>query len=163
VAVAVAIFMTQPAWLPPLTPFGGNWSEYEAALYAIFRKDFVLTRVMFEGKRVIVKTYPPARGKEAGFWHLISDGPTEATRLPDMRRCERMPWVRAMIEAAPPNVRRWRNKRGTANRVVIALPDFSYVVILDVRKNHFVVWAQYCVEQPHRRDKFRKECEAAGG
>jgi hypothetical protein len=155
--------MTHPAWLPPLTPFGGDWSEYEAALYSIFRKDFVLTRPTLDGKAVVIKRHPITHGKEAGFWHLISEGPTEEGRLPDLRRCERLVWVRAMIEAAPPNVRRWQNKRGTAKRALISLPDFSYVAVLDIRVNHFVVWTGYPIEQAHRREKFRRECEAAGG
>lgn len=46
---------------------------------------------------------------------------------------------------------------------MIALPDFGYAVILDVRSNGYVLWTAYCVDEPHRREKLKRECEAAGG
>src|SRR4030066_170192 len=38
------------------------------------------------------------KGKEATFWHLISEGKSEKDRLPDLRRCERIRWPRPIIE-----------------------------------------------------------------
>lgn len=149
-----------PDWLPELMTFGGDWSTYVAAIYAKFRADFFNHRPHFRGRRVNVRTEPRDQGKEAGFWHATSEGETEDERTPDLRRCERVAWVRAVIEAAPTNVCIWETLRGSDRRVLIALPDFSYVVILADRKTYVLFITAFCVEREHRRNKLRKEFEA---
>ncbi len=54
--------------LPPLvllTDFENNWNSYLEAIYEIFRRDFVLSKPYFEGKRFALKRYPLIRDKEA--------------------------------------------------------------------------------------------------
>src|ERR1051325_6541518 len=150
-------------WLPPLFPFAGDWQVYEDALFLKFCADFIAAPPSYEGLPVRIKRYPAENGKEASFWHLISEGPVESDRLPDLRRCERIAWPLALVLAAPPAVRRWRNKRGTATRALIALPYFSYVVILDVRQAYFVLWTAYPVTGPRKQADLLRECTAAGG
>jgi hypothetical protein len=90
-----------PDWLPPLVAladYGGDWERYLAALYDFFRQDFVDDKPLFEGKSLAVKRLPTSQGKEATFWHLISEGRQEEERLPDLRRCERIRWIRRIIE-----------------------------------------------------------------
>src|SRR5688572_6472060 len=90
-----------PAWLPELvvlSDYGGDWQQYLAAIYQCFRQDFILTAPAYPGRRFALKRHPLLRDKEATFWHLISEGSIEADRLPDLRRCERIRWPRAMIE-----------------------------------------------------------------
>lgn len=88
--------------LPPLLlleDFGHNWDEYFEAIYKIFCRDFVVSKPNFEGKRFALKKHPMIKGKEATFWHIISEGRLEDNRLPDLRRCERIGWPRPIIEA----------------------------------------------------------------
>ena len=59
----------------------------------------------------------------------------------------------------------WENRRnsakkGPANRWVVALEDFSYVVILDDRGDYLLPWTAYTVEEEHRRKKLRAEWAA---
>lgn len=78
-------------WLPPLVLLedsGGDWKTYENVLYDWFRADFLNSLPRWPNKRVGLKRYPLSHGKEATFWHFISEGETEADRLIDMRRCE---------------------------------------------------------------------------
>ncbi len=153
-----------PEWLPPLMPLtqsDGDWLRYVDAIYAAFRADFVTDHLQFEGRRCACKRHPMIDGKEATFWHLISEGKEEADRLPDLRRCERIRWPRSMIERSPANVRVWRSERPGDQRIVVALDDFSYVVVLADRGGYVILWTAYCVEQEHRRAKLRKECERA--
>jgi hypothetical protein len=156
-----------PAWLPALIglhDYGGDWPRYLEAIYAIFRRDLVEHRPSFEGQRVGIKRLPIDQGKEAGFWHLISEGKIEAGRLPDLRRCERIGWPKPMIETSPSDkIKVWKNTRRGEPRVVIALPDFSYVVVLAVRTGYVLLWTAYCVEEDHRRKKLRREYEAFAG
>lgn len=43
---------------------------------------------------------------------------------------------------------------------MIALGDFSYVVVLADRGDYVLLWTAYCVEMEHRRQKLRREYEA---
>jgi len=90
-----------PDWLPALVLFkdsGNVWQDYLAVLYGWFRVDFVDSKPDWPGKRVGLKRKPLYDGKEATFWHFIQEGPEEAERMPDLRRCERIRWPRKVID-----------------------------------------------------------------
>lgn len=148
-------------WLPSLVTmadYAGNWGDYLDAIYSIFQRDFVQSKPQYAAKRFALKRHPVYQGKEATFWHLISEGSKEEDRTPDMRRCERIGWPRPIIEAIDSdNVCVWRNKRGRSERIVIAVNDFSYLVILEDRKDFILLWTAYHVDQKHRRRKYEKE------
>ena len=147
-----------PDWLPPILDFTGDWPAYEEKIYERFRDDLLRSHVRFRDVDVRVRSDPRVKGKEAGFWHAISQGNEEVERTPDLVRCERIGWIRAMIECSDPAlVRTWENKRGTDRRALIALPDFSYVVILARRKGYDMFLTAYSVEKEHRRRKLEKE------
>ena len=149
------------SWLPELITLAdedGDWDRYLEAIYAVFCRDFVETKPTYHGKRFAMKRHPMALGKEATFWHLIQEGPVEEHRVPDFRRCERIRWPRPMIEGLQSGqVRVWKNIRGQSQRVVIAVSDFSYVVILDERDEFVLLWTAYFVERQHQRDKLARE------
>lgn len=143
-----------------MSDFGGDWSKYVEEMYRIFKRDFTDSCPSFLGKPVVHKRYPIDKDKEAAFWHLISAGETEADRVPDLARCQRIRWPRAMIDAVgSEKVAWWENTRGTERRFVVALPDFSYVVVLAEKKGQINLWTAYCVENEHRRRKLRREWE----
>lgn len=150
--------------LPPLVllrDFDYNWEEYLEAIYRIFCRDFVASKPYYVGKRFALKRYPMIKEKEATFWHIISEGEVEDERLPDLRRCERISWPRPIIEAIQSKyVRWWCNKRKEEVRIVIALEDFSYLVVLADRGDYLLLWTAYCVEHEHRRRKLQREFEA---
>jgi hypothetical protein len=112
---------------------------------------------------VAVKRHPELQGKEATFWHFISEGSDEANRTPDLRRCERIPWPRPITDAVDGGrLHCWKNNtRKGEERYVLALADFSYVVVIADRGSHVLPWTAYCVEQEHRRMKLAKEYQAA--
>jgi len=158
-------------WLPPLLPLaacGGDWNQYLETIYAVFRDDFCGERPKFMGRPLGLKCLPMEHGKEATFWHFIQEGPEEADRQPDLRRCERIRWPRPVIEAHADQgrIKLWSNTRvrkggkGQEQRWVLALPDFSYVVVLADRGDFLLPWAMYVVERDHRRQKLAKEFEA---
>ena len=146
-----------------LTDHGGDWDAYLEAVYAAFVSDFVTNPPPpFDGKRVGLKRHPRFKDKEATFWHFVSEGRAEEERLPDLRRCERIRWPRAMIDAVNSGrVAGWKNKREGEERYVLALPDFSYVVVLADRGGYVLPWTAYSVEYEHRRRRLRMEHEAA--
>lgn len=148
-------------WLPDLVTLAscdGVWGTYLETIYRCFHEDFVRSKPAYKAKRFALKRHPLSEGREATFWHLISSGPNEADRRPDLRRCERIRWPRPMIEAIESaKVCVWRNWRKGKERILIATGDFSYVVVLDDRRNYVLLWTAYCVDREHRRQKLRRE------
>jgi hypothetical protein len=157
-------------WLPPLVLLEdshGNWDAYEEILYGWFTQDFVTSRPTWPGKRVGLKRHPLSKGKEATFWHFISDGRTEEDRVIDIRRCERICWPRPVMEAftnrrptAADPVVWWKNTRKGETSYLIGLPDFSYLIVVRDRGTYVLPWTQYHLDQQNRRDKTAKECQA---
>jgi hypothetical protein len=67
-------------------------------LYDIFKRDFKDSRPVYEGHPVWF--FPQMEeGKEVIFWHMTSEKDWQTgERVPDLRRCERLPWARPMID-----------------------------------------------------------------
>jgi len=153
-----------PTWLPDLvqlTEYGGNWNRYVRALYQYYRSDFVDSQPSFRGLVVQRKVRPVEQGKEATFWHLISEGKAEQDRTPDIRRCERVRWPRPIIEYVDePEIKVWENKRKRDTRVCIWFEDAEYLVVLAVRKGYLLLWTAYPVTRSHSKRKLRREYEA---
>lgn len=153
-----------PNWLPDfvtLSEYDGNWDEYCDALYAIFHRDFVASKPQNTPKPFRLKRHPVYDGKEATFWHLISDGENEEDRTPNMRRCERIAWPRPIIEAMGTNrIKFWLSKRKSSLRPTLAIEDFSYVVVLEEREDYLMLWTAYFVEFPSRRAKLEREYQS---
>jgi hypothetical protein len=147
----------KPWWLPPLVPFSdyrGDWDRYLNALYSYFESDFLRTRPLFRGQRLGLKRHPLWEGKEATFWHMISEGCDEATRQPDLRRCERIRWPRAIIENSnDPAVKVWETTRRNERRVCLWLEEEEYLVVLAERQSYLLPWTAYMVTRSHRKLK----------
>ena len=154
-------------WLPSLIEHsGGSWEGYEEELYRWFVADFLDSLPTWPDKRVGLKRHPLSKGKEATFWHFISDGEREEDRLIDMRRCERIRWPRPTMDrflerqpGADDPLVWWKNERRGEARYLLALPDFSYLVVVADRGDYVLPWTQYHVDRPHRQEKYRKEYE----
>jgi hypothetical protein len=119
-----------PDWLPPLwrmSPWGEAVMEQ---LYAIFRRDFIDNPARYDGCEVWF--FPEReRGKELIFWHLVEreDPPGSGHRFPDFRRCERLPWARAMLDNhAEPQIKAWDYAEGDGDtRTYVWLEALDYV------------------------------------
>lgn len=149
-------------WLPPLITLSdhdGKFDPFLEAVYKAFCDDFVHSKPSYDGKPFGLKKHPIELNKEATFWHVVSQGSTEADRNICLQRCERIRWPRPIIEAAMSGkVRIWKNSRRSEDRIVLAVDDFSYVVVLAERAAFVLLWTAYIVEQDHSRRQ--KEYEA---
>lgn len=155
-----------PSYPPPLVLFedySGDWDAYLEAIYELFRQDFVTSIPIYPDRRWALKRHPLVKGKEATFWHIITEkGTIEDERLPDLRRCEHIRWPRWMLNAVGSNeIRVWRTRRGTEERVLLSLPDFSYLVVLTDRKDYIFLLTAYLVEHSHRRRSLQNDYENA--
>ncbi len=152
-----------PDWLPPLVLFAdfkGNWDAYLDVIYTWFKQDFIDSKPMFQGQRLGLKRHPLTNGKEATFWHMISEGQEEDTRIPDFRRCERIRWPKPVIEHEnDPKVKYWVSVKRKENRIHIWLEEEDYVVVLAARKGFLLPWTAFLVTKQHTIQKLRKEYE----
>lgn len=144
-----------------LEEYGGNISIYLEAIYAVFKADFVESRPTFQGIRLGLKKHPIIEGKEYTFYHFTHDGDVETERLPNLRRLERIPYPRPMIDnSRHPYLKVWRNQRGKNNRILIFHEEEGYLVVLDDRGDYILPWTAYLIEFKSRRDKLLVEYEA---
>lgn len=150
-----------PDWLPPLELFSdydGDWNAFLEAIYARFRQDFVDNKPVFQGRRLGLKRHPVTNGKEATFWHMISEGKDEENRIPDLKRCERIRWPKPIIEHEnDPKVRYWVSVKCNEDRIHIWLEEEDYVVVLADRKEYLLPWTAFIVSRQHTKQKLRKE------
>ena len=154
-------------WLPELWTLpkaGGDWSTFVESAYDIFRRDFVDSQPLFRRLQVRCRRDPIEEdGKEAGFWHCTSEGPNEPDRVPALRRCERIAWVRAIIEnSIEPGVDVWENERNKEVRTVLWYRE-EFLVVLAARSRYrdgfryFQLITAYDSPEKHRKQNLRKE------
>ena len=150
-----------PKWLPaPLcyADYDGDWNRFLAVVYSVFYRDFRQSKPLYEGHPLVYDGTFEA-GKERIFWHLTSSCDRQShERLPDLRRCECIPWPRPTVENSNDSyVSVWRNKRGRETRVMLWLEAFDYLVVLAEKRNVFLLITGYCTDREHTREKLRKE------
>jgi hypothetical protein len=100
----------------------------------------------------------PGLGWKGGrFWHCISEGPDEDQRTPDLRRCERIAWVREIIENfQDQRVMVWARRKGREQRHYLWLEE-SYLVVLGERGHRYQLITAFCTDREHTREKLRRE------
>jgi len=150
-----------PPDLVPFSAFGGDWRAYEEALYDIFLREIAGGGPRFQGLRVNCRRIPEAGGRWASFWHLVQEGRIEDDRMPDLRRCERIRWVRWVIERADshPDIGRWQNTRGTEINSLLWYRE-EYLVVLAQRRDYWLLRTAYCTVQTGRVAQLRRERDA---
>ncbi len=150
-------------WLPALLTLEEHGSDsgiYLEAVYAAFKKDFVDTKASFRLREVGIKRYPKSDGKERCFWHLISEGADEANRAPQISRCQRIRWPRAIIDReSEPQVKVWYNERKGEGRILLLLEPDDYLVVLAERKTYLLLWTAYPLDYPNRKARLLREYE----
>ena len=150
-----------PDWHPPLlllNDHSGDWDAYLATIYAWFKQDFIDNKPVFQGRRLGLKHHPLTNGKEATFWHMISEGKEEADRIPDFRRCERIRWPKPVIEHdKDPRVKYWVSVKRNEDRIHIWLEEEDYVVVLADRGEYLLPWTAFLVTREHTKRKLRQE------
>ena len=149
-------------WLPPLLQFDGFWSAYVERVFEIFERDFIKTSAKFRGLPIRLRFMPLHEGKPSAFWHLIQEGQIEEERTPDIRRCERIGWLRAIIDKADdPCLKIWENERtgirGVERSVLLWLEDERFLVILAKRNGYYLLLTAYPTNREHTCRKLRRE------
>lgn len=157
---------SRPPWLPEelqYADYSGDWDKFLEAVYKIFECDFKSSCPKYKGLPLIYDSKLEL-GKEMAFWHLIQRHDCRAQdRVPDLRRCERIPWPKPIIEhPSGEAVSVWKNKRKKPNRrlqirVLLWLEKLDYIVVLAERPKGMVLITAYCTDIKSHREKLIKE------
>ncbi len=143
-----------------LDNYGGNYEAYEDAVYSAYQITFEKETFYFQGKRIAHKKYPMFKEKPGTFWHIISSGEDEESRLPDLRRYERIKWPAHILKYCKDNCTKilvWKNKRKGKTRILLWCQEIDYVVVLDERADFCIFWTAYPVNYEHTKRKLMKE------
>lgn len=118
-------------WLPALFPVNPWQADTFDNLYLIFRAGFVDCQASYNGLPVWI--FPEREdGKEKIFWHLTSRD-QDGERLPDLRRCERLPWSRPILDNhhLGMEVLAWDYDEGHGvTKTYVWLQNYDFVVIM---------------------------------
>lgn len=165
----------EDCWIPELFPCSdlSKWEEYENEAYRIFKADFIDSHPSFMEKKVQIRRHPIEYEKEEAFWHVTCcDFNKTKDRTPDLRRCERIRWVRAFIENHLCNklecpecegVLVWGTiyPKSKKPRYKILLEEERYVVIVEERDNYCLLITAYYIEHDSMLRKLRNEYQKA--
>lgn len=156
-------------WLPPLIPCEnlGEFIAYDNYLYSIFRRDFIETHPEFQSYPVNIRRHPLQNGKEYTYFHVTSKDYDENTeRCPDIRRCERIRWIRAFIENyfCDPTlcqdcdgIKYFEVPYKQTQRIYLFFEEEEYVVVLERREHYFLLITAFYVDYPNTRRKLLKK------
>lgn len=147
-------------WLPALITLEdscGDWNRYLDSIYGQFCSDFIENPFIFQGKRVSLKRHPLSEGKEATFWHFISEGANEADRIPHIRRCERIAWPRAIMENCDDDcVKMWSQEVNNDQRIHMWCEAAEYLLVVADRGRYVLPWTGYPVVHGNAKKKLEK-------
>jgi hypothetical protein len=153
-----------PDWLEPLSKledFGGDVPKYLDHVFSIFKKDFIDTTPIFKGKRVL-HNKKNENGRPQAFVHITTEeNRTSKQREICLRRCERISWIKAIIEHSDdPLVLVWEKEQKTTERTAVRtylfLEKEKFLVILqEIKYGHYMITAIY-VDNPNQRRKHLK-------
>ena len=153
-------------WLPELIFCDdfSRWTEYQNLIYSIFKNDFITSKPYYKGHRVLPRKEPYENGVEESFFHITcNDYFKNNNRSPDLRRCERIKWVRSFIEnyncdlAACRNcdgVKIWEEPYKMYSRIHLLLEEERYLVVIEKRKTYYLLVTAFYFENNHSFYKY---------
>lgn len=155
--------MSTPSWLPAL--FNVNpWDQttYES-LYGIFHNDFIANKTHHD-KTYVNFSRTKEDGKEKIFWHVTTrDDKQNGERLPDLRRCERLPWLKPILESpVRAEILVWEYTEGDgAIKTYVWVKDHDYVAIMKkTNKGGLILLTAYWLEYNNAKKKLRRKYDA---
>jgi len=97
--------------LPNLIPLSNyNTSECVDIAYEIFKNEIANAQLFFLDLPIKFPWHPPFDNKHFCFWHCITkstESKQEKDRIPSIERCERVHWLKYVLEHANNNELIW--------------------------------------------------------
>lgn len=149
----------------------GNYEDYETELLRVYNADLWNSGLTFNGFNVRPRVHKRFELKNKTldwtFAHFTSSGPIDEDRELDLRRCERIGWVRLIVENAHLDcVKVWENERDDKNgnpikSIVLWCEDANAKVVLTKIRGklglYYVITTFYLINGQHRIDRINKE------
>ena len=164
--------MSDNCWLPDLLFFddyNNNWDNYQDAIYNIFKADLIDNPPSFEDKIVKIRWQPIEYDKPEAFFHVTcQDCRKDGERFPDIRRCERIRWIKAFIQnykcdsilcESCDGVKVWKELCQNKMRVHILLEEEKYIVVVEPRATYCLLITAFYFEHDHALEKKLKHYE----
>lgn len=136
-----------------------NVKELFAALFQVFRKDFIDRKPYFKALPVVFDDRKLDSPYPEGFWHVITRGKGE--RVIDFKRAKRLPWLKPLIlQAGHPDLYTWYeealdNKVGHSVKTwFIWYEPGAYLVVLKERPNKFFLATAFYVTGVRNHDYY---------
>lgn len=142
-----------------LSDFNGDFKKYQDHLYHnIFKTEIYNGKIFYNGKCIMLKRYPEYLEKEESFFHLTSKfyNHNEEDREPDLRRCERLGWIKPAIEVNHldicnnPCFEMYKKIVSGKERVILLNVEERYNIILEERKEYCILVTAYYIEHDNR-------------
>jgi hypothetical protein len=153
--------MNTVQWLPDLillSSYSGNWEKYCEGLYTFFCQDFKNQKVEFRGEEIFLRIFPFEKGKEASFWHCVSEGEVEEDRTIDIERCKRIRWPKSMItNDGNEDLKIWQNTRKGYLNYLLLVEKERYLVVIRLKKGKWQLWTTYLATYKHTLEKWLDE------
>lgn len=151
----------RPDWLPDLLELMPWKTDTFKVLYDLFKIDFIESAPVYMGKKIIVPKQKENDGEEI-FNHLTSKKDEDTgERLPDIKRAERLLWIKPIIEHADePEIFDWDYYDEDKKRIItyLWLKDYDFIVIMKKLKNERrVLLTAYYVKYNNAKRKFEKK------
>lgn len=144
-----------------LEEFGGDYHAFIDAVYDVFFRDFIRHKALFGSNELNLRFKPLQQNRAYAFYHMTHTGEDEDNRIPDLRRCERMPWARPTIEQCEAlGLKFWEQNRRGESRICIWLEaeeDEHYFVVLAVRKTYVMLLTAFYATYDNYVTKREKE------
>ena len=169
-----------PSWLPELVNVSPWTQSTYDMLYEIFCRDIRDHNLRYIGNQVLILR-DIEYGKEAIFWHLttrivkvkkiprrkrkfyLEDQEIVAEeRLPDLRRCQRLSWIKPLIEhPCDPEIFAWDYQEGDLTiKTYIWFKDEEFAVIMKKYPNgRRRLITSFYIDKPYKREDFRRKYE----
>lgn len=141
--------------------FQGNWQDYEDRLINYFNEQLYNMKLMYKNQKISLKRNPEFKNIPGSFYHLtcknINYNSSEEEREPDLRRCERLHWIKPIVEAnhfesyCPNNCVRIYEKRHNGDDTINFLfEEGRYLVVLAKRNGYLLLKTAFYIEYDNR-------------
>lgn len=146
-----------------LSDFDGFFDNYNEHLYNIFISDLFNNKMLYRNKPVSLKSFPKEHDKESSFFHLtckdFSGSHLESDRSLDLRRCERLHWIKPSIETNHlleckqecflTYVKEYKGKK----RYHLLNEYDRYIIILEERNDFFLLITAFYIDYDNVLEK----------
>lgn len=140
--------------------FDGNWNQYEENLINYFYQFMYNQKIIYSDKKVSLRRHPEYNDNPGSFYHLTCKGnntnSTEEEREPDLRRCERLHWIKPIIEEDHENlcpkdcVRIYEKRHNGDNTINFLFEEGRFLVVLAKRNGYYLLKTAFYIEYDNR-------------